>query len=160
MIYYEVDPLAVAAQKQLVKGMEEAGFAVEDVAVSDDPYNIWTNPDDKLNKTLNLRGVNWCSDWPSGLTMVPPLLRTGATYNTAQFSEPAIDDEMDSITELPLEEQADAWGALDEQIGTEYFPLIPTAFRNDLFMFGSSIGNPSGDGSIGAPYYKGLYVSE
>ncbi len=32
MIYYEVDPLAVAAQKQLVKGMEEAGFEVNDVA--------------------------------------------------------------------------------------------------------------------------------
>jgi peptide/nickel transport system substrate-binding protein len=160
MIYYEVDPLAVAAQKQLVKGMEEAGFEVNDIAVQDDPYNIWTNPADKLNKTLNLRGVNWCSDWPSGLTMVPPLLRTDATYNTAQFSEQSIDDEMDSITELPLEEQPDAWGSLDEKIGTEYFPLIPTAFRNDLFMFGSSVGNPAGDGSIGAPYYKGLYVSE
>ena len=131
MIYYEVDPLAVAAQKQLVKGMEEAGFAIKDIAVQDDPYNIWTDPDNKLNKTLNLRGVNWCSDWPSGLTMVPPLLRTGATYNTAFFSEESIDDEMDAITELPLEEQADAWGALDEKIGTEYFPLIPTAFRND-----------------------------
>jgi peptide/nickel transport system substrate-binding protein len=92
--------------------------------------------------------------------MVPPLLRTGATYNTAFFSEESVDQEMDSITELPLDEQADAWGALDEQIGTEYFPLIPTAFRNDLFMFGSSIGNGTGDGSIGAPYYKGLYVSE
>ncbi|MFL6004458.1 MAG: ABC transporter substrate-binding protein [Nocardioides sp.] len=160
MIYYEVDPLAVAAQKQLVKGMEEAGFEVNDIAVQDDPYNIWTNPDDKLNKTLNLRGVNWCSDWPSGLTMLPPLLRTGATYNTEQFSEKSIDSEMDDITAMPLEDQADAWGALDEKIGTEFFPIIPTAFRNDLFMFGSKVGNPGGDGSIGAPYYKGLYVSQ
>jgi peptide/nickel transport system substrate-binding protein len=160
MIYYEVDPLAVAGQKQIVKGLEESGFEVDDVAVSDDPYTIWTNPDDKLNKSLNLRGVNWCSDWPSGLTMIPPLLRTDATYNTEQFSEPSIDEEMDAIVEMPLEEQADAWGALDEKIGTEFFPIIPTAFRNDLFMFGESIGNPAGDGSIGAPYYKGLYVSE
>jgi len=160
MVYYEVDPLAVAAQKQLVKGMEEAGFEVNDIAVQDDPYNIWTNPDDKLNKTLNLRGVNWCSDWPSGLTMLPPLLRTGATYNTEQFSEKSIDDEMDAIVEKPLEEQADAWGALDEKIGTEFFPIIPTAFRNDLFVFGSKIGNGTGDGIIGAPYYKGMYVSQ
>jgi peptide/nickel transport system substrate-binding protein len=160
MIYYEVDPLVVAAQKQLVKGMEEAGFEINDIAVQDDPYNIWTNPDDKLNKTLNLRGVNWCSDWPSGLTMLPPLLRTGASYNTAHFSEPSIDEEMNAIVEKPLEEQADAWGALDEKIGTDYFPIIPTAFRNSLFMFGSKIGNPAGDGSIGSIYYKGLYVSE
>ncbi len=67
---------------------------------------------------------------------------------------------MDAIPEMPLEEQADAWGALDEKIGTEYFPIIPTAFRNDLFVFGSKIGNGTGDGAIGAPYYKGLYVSE
>jgi hypothetical protein len=27
-------------------------------------------------------------------------------------------------------------------------------------MFGSKVGNPGGDGAIGAPYYKGLYVSK
>ncbi len=53
---------------------------------------------------------------------------------------------MDAIATMPLEEQADAWGALDEKIGTEYFPIIPTAFRNDLFVFGREIGNPTGDG--------------
>ena len=55
---------------------------------------------------------------------------------------------------------ADAWGALDEKIMTEYFPIIPTAFRNDLFVFGTKIGNPTGDGSIGAPNYKDLYVMQ
>ena len=59
---------------------------------------------------------------------------------------------------MPLEEQADAWGALDEKIMTEYFPIIPTAFRNDLFVFGEKIGNPTGDGAIGAPNYKDLFV--
>ena len=159
MVYYEVDPLAVAGQKQYVKGMEEAGFKVKGIPVQVSPYDIWLDPDNKINKTLNLRGVNWCSDWPSGLTMVPPLTKTDAVYNTSLFSEPAIDEEMDAIVELPLEEQADAWGALDEKIGTEFFPIIPTAFRNDLYVFGSKIGNPVGDGSIGAPYYKGLFVT-
>ena len=76
------------------------------------------------------------------------------------FSEPAIDDEMDDIPTMPLEEQADAWGALDEKIVTEYFPIIPTAFRNDLFVFGAKIGNPTGDGCLGAPNYKDLYVTQ
>jgi peptide/nickel transport system substrate-binding protein len=160
MIYYEPDPLAVAGQKVLVKGMEEAGFTVKGIPVQDSPYNIWLNPDDKLNKTLNLRGVNWCSDWPSGLTMLPPLVRTGAAYNTAQFSEKSIDDKMAEIPTMPLDEQADAWGAVDEEIGTKYFPIIPTAFRNDLYVFGSKIGNPTGDGQIGAPDYKDLYVMQ
>jgi peptide/nickel transport system substrate-binding protein len=43
---------------------------------------------------------------------------------------------------------------------TEYFPIIPTAFRNELFAFGTKIGNPTGDGSIGAPNYKDLYVMQ
>ena len=160
MIFYEADPLAVAGQKVLTKGMEEAGFTVKATGVQDSPYNTWLNPDDKLNKTLNLRGVNWCSDWPSGLTMLPPLLKTGAAYNTPQFSEESVDAEMEEIPSLPLEEQADRWGELDERIGTEYFPIIPTAFRNDLFVFGTKIGNPTGDGALGAPNYKDLFVAQ
>ena len=160
MIYYEADPLAVAGQKVFTKGMEEAGFTVKAVPVQDSPYNIWLNPDDKLNKTLNLRGVNWCSDWPSGLTMLPPLIKTGAAYNTPQFSEQSVDDEIAAIPSKPLEDQADAWGALDEKVSTEFFPIIPTAFRNDLFAFGSKIGNPAGDGQMGAPNYKDLYVAQ
>lgn len=158
MVYYEVDPLAVAGQKQLTKGLEEAGFTVKAIPVQESPYNIWLDPDNKINKTLNLRGVNWCSDWPAGSTMLPPLLKTDAAYNTAQFSEASVDDEMDRIATIPLEEQADAWGALDEKIMTEFFPIIPTAFRNDLFVFGEKVGNPTGDGALGAPNYKDLFV--
>jgi peptide/nickel transport system substrate-binding protein len=160
MVYYEVDPLAKAAQDQITKGFEASGFSVKAIPVQDSPYNIWLDPDNKVNKTLNLRGVNWCSDWPAGSTMLPPLLKTDAVYNTAFFSEAEVDEEMDSIATLPMEEQADAWGALDEKIMTEYFPIIPTAFRNDLFVFGTKIGNPSGDGALGAPNYKDLYVMQ
>ncbi|WP_210443363.1 ABC transporter substrate-binding protein [Nocardioides sp. SYSU D00065] len=160
MVYYEVDPLAVDVQDQVTKGFEAAGFSVKAIPVQESPYNVFFDPDSKVNKQLNLRLVNWCSDWPSGSTMIPALLKTGAVYNTAGFSEPEIDEEMDAISTLPLEEQPDAWGALDEKIMTEYFPIIPTAFRNDLFVFGSKIGNPTGDGSIGAPNYKDLYVMQ
>lgn len=160
MVYYEVDPQAKAGQDQTTKGFEEGGFSVKAIPVQESPYNIWLDPDNKVNKSLNLRGVNWCSDWPSGLTMVPALTKTDAVYNTSQFSEPAMDDKMDAIIDLPLEEQADAWGALDEEISTEFFPIIPTAFRNDLYTYGTKIGNFTGDGQMGAPNYKDLYVTE
>jgi peptide/nickel transport system substrate-binding protein len=158
MVYYEPDPLAKDAQDQITKGLNAAGFHVTAIPVQVSPYDIWLDPDNKVNKTLNLRGVNWCSDWPSGLTMLPPLVRTGASYNTEMFSEKSVDDQIDTITTLPLDEQADAWGALDEKLSKEYFPIIPTAFRNDLFTFGSKIGNPTGDGQMSAPNYKDLYV--
>ena len=160
MLYYEVDPLNVAAQKQITKGFEAGGFSVKAIPVQDDPYNVITDPDNKVNKQLNLRPVSWCSDWPSGSTMIPALARTGAVYNAAHFSEQEVDDEIDRIPTLPLDEQPDAWGALDEKIMTEYFPIIPTAFMNDLYVFGSKIGNPTGEGAIGAPNYKDLYIMQ
>ena len=160
MIFYEADATATRTQEVLAKGLEDAGFVVNATGVQDSPYNTWLNADDELNQSLNLRGINWCSDWPSGLTMVPPMVRTGAAYNTGFFSEADVDERIEEIPELPLEEQAEAWGDLDEYVSTEYFPIIPTAFRNDLFAFGSKIGNPTGDGALGAPNYKDLFVAE
>jgi peptide/nickel transport system substrate-binding protein len=160
MVYYEVDPLAKDTQDVVTKGFEEAGFKVKAIPVQESPYNVWLDPDNKTNKQLNLRGVNWCSDWPNGSTMIPPLLGSNATYNTALFSEQEVDDEIKRIATLPLEEQAAAWGDLDEQIMTEWFPIIPTAYRSDLLAFGEKVGNPSGDGSIGAPNYKDLYITQ
>ena len=162
MAYATGSPTTEAAQEQIEKGLTDSGFTVKSypVPIETSLYVIWTDPDNKINKKLNLRGVNWCSDWPSGSTMLPALLRTGATYNTAFFSEEAIDARMDEINTLPLEDQPAAWGELDEQIATEYYPLIPTAFRNDLFAFGEQIGNPSGDGSLGAPNYKDLFITQ
>ncbi|MDZ5622210.1 ABC transporter substrate-binding protein [Nocardioides bizhenqiangii] len=161
MAYNTGSPTTEAAQQQLKRGLEESGFTVTEypVPIETSLYTIWTDPENKTNKKLNLRGVNWCSDWPSGLTMLPSLLRTGATYNTAFFSEEEMDAEFERIPTLPVEDQPAAWGELDERIATEYYPIIPTAFRNDLFAFGAKIGNPTGDGALGAPNYKELFVA-
>jgi len=162
MAYATGSPTTEAAQKQIEKGLTDSGFKVTSypVPIETSLYVIWTDPDNKINKKLNLRGVNWCSDWPSGSTFIPALLRTGATYNTAFFSEESVDSRMKEIATIDQDEQAEAWGDLDETISTEYYPIIPTAFRNDLFAFGSKIGNPTGDGALGAPNYKDLYVMQ
>lgn len=159
MIYHRGDPIAEQVQDEVTRGFEESGFAVRAIGVDESPYRVWLDPEHPTNKRLNLRGMHWCADWPSGSTMIPPMLGTGAAYNTASFSEPAVDREIERIARLPLEDQADAWGALDETIMTDYFPIIPTAYRTDLFAFGARIGNPSGDRATGAPNYRDLYVS-
>jgi peptide/nickel transport system substrate-binding protein len=158
MAYDERDPLAVAAQAQLTTGLEEGGFDVTAVPVQQSIYSVWLDPHDEVNKTLNLRGVTWCPMWPSGSALLPPLLRSGAPFNTAHFSEPSVDAAMDDIARLPLDQQAAAWGELDERILTEHFPLVPTAYTNRLFAFGDRVGNPTGEASWGAPNYKDLYV--
>lgn len=159
-IYYEPDPLAIDAAKQARRGYETAGFKVTMIPVDVSPYDIWTDPDNKINKRLTLRSIGWCSDWPSGLTMIPPLVESSAVYNLSRFDEPEVDDEIERIGTLPLEEQADAWGVLDERLGTEFLPLIPTSYINNLYAFGSAIGNPAGDSSLGAPDFKDLYVEQ
>ncbi len=158
MVYYELDQRAVAAQDQITKGFEAGGFSVKAIPVQESPYSIWLDPDNDVNRTLNLRAVGWCPAWPAGAAILPTLLKSGAPYNTALFDEPTVDDAMSDIATLPPSEQDAAWGDLDETIMSDYFPIIPTAYVNHLFVFGTGVGNPSGVGSMASPNYKDLYV--
>ena len=158
MAYDELDPLAVATQTQVTAGLEEGGFDVTAIPVQQSIYSVWLDPDNDVNQALNLRGVTWCPMWPAGSALLPPLLRSGAPFDTARFAEPSVDEAMDDIAELPVEDQAAAWGELDERVLSDYFPIIPTGYANRLFAFGDRVGNPTGEGSWGAPNYKDLYV--
>lgn len=157
-IYDDSQPELKDANDQRVKGYEAAGFSVEAIPYQEDMYDLFDDADSPINKKLNLRASNWCSDWPSGSTMIPPLYKSDQPYNTSYFSEAAIDARMDEIPTLPIEEQAPAWGALDEQILTEYLPMIPTAYRNDLFGAGTRIGGFSGNAAMSAINFKDLFV--
>ncbi|MBS2937684.1 hypothetical protein KDN32_08010 [Nocardioides sp. J2M5] len=158
MIYFELDPQVRAAQDQVTTGLEAGGFSVKAIPVQESPYDTWLNPDDELDRRLNVRAANVCPGWPGGSALLPTLLRTGATFNTARFSEPSVDDEMDRIATLPIDEQADAWADLEREVMERWFPVVPVADINRLFAFGTGVGNPSGDSSMGTPNYKDLYV--
>ncbi|GAA1919217.1 ABC transporter substrate-binding protein [Nocardioides hwasunensis] len=158
MAYNSIDARASAMQEQVTTGLEAGGFSVRSIPVQGSTYSVWTDPDNKVNQLLNLRGVGWCPAWPAGSALLPPLLKSGAPFNTAHFDEPAVDAAMDAIAELPIDEQADAWGDLDEMILERYFPIIPVAYMNHLFVFGDQVGNPSGDAAASAPNYKDLFV--
>ncbi|RYB95643.1 hypothetical protein EUA93_15640 [Nocardioides oleivorans] len=158
MAYNQTDPRASAMQEQVVKGLEAGGFEVRSIPVQQSIYSVWLDPDNEVNQALNLRGVLWCPPWPAGSALLPPLLAKDAPFNTAHFDEPSVDAEMDAIARLPIEQQAAAWGALDERILDDYFPIIPVGYLNQLFTFGDRVGNPGGDGASGAPNYKDLFV--
>lgn len=158
MVYNELDPLARAEQDQVTTGFEASGFTVRAIPVQGSTYNTWLDPDDPVNQALNLRAVGWCPPWPTGSAILPPLLAQDAPFNLSHFAEAAAGAAMDDIATLPTGDQAAAWGDLDEAIMTTWFPIIPTAYANQLFVFGTEVGNPSGDGSMGAPNYKDLFV--
>ena len=78
-------------------GYEESGFKVEKYPYSGGSlYDVWTDPDNKLYKKINLLGTAWCQDWPSAATFLPPIVGDRCSaYNTGKFSMPEVDDEME-----------------------------------------------------------------
>lgn len=158
MAYDETDRLVSAAQAQLTKGLEAGGFEVRSIPVQENIYSVWLDPTNPVNRRLNLRGVTWCPAWPGGSALLPPILGAGEPFNTAHFDDPDTEAAMDAIAELPVGRQAAAWGRLDQQIMTDHFPLVPTGYVNELLVFGERIGNPSGEGAMGAPNYRDLFV--
>ena len=142
--------------------LHEAGFKVKKYPYSGGSlYDIWTNPDKCSYKKINLLGTAWCQDWPSAATFMPVIVGTGSAYNTGNFSVPEVDDEIERIKNLPIEEQPDAWGALEQSVMTDYQPVINTGYYQNIFGFGSSIGGFANDTSVGgAPDYRSIYVKQ
>lgn len=159
-VYDASTPEGEAGAEQRERGYEEAGFSVEKYPyTAGSLYDVWTDPDNKLYKKINLLGTAWCQDWPSASTFLPPIVETGAAYNTGAFSEAAVDDEMERIRSLPVDEQAEAWGALEQTVMTDYQPVIQTGYYQNIFGFGSDIGGFANDTSVGgAPDYRSIYI--
>ncbi|MCD4534976.1 ABC transporter substrate-binding protein [Nocardioides sp. cx-169] len=159
-VYDASTPEGEAGANQRKRGYEESGFKVEMYPYTGGSlYDVWTNPDSKLYKQINLLGTAWCQDWPSAATFLPPILETGAAYNTGGFSEKAVDDRMEEIRRLPVDEQADAWGELENEVMTEYMPVINSGFYQNIFGIGSTVGGFANDTSVGgAPDYRSIYI--
>ena len=109
---------------------------------------------------VNLRQGGWCPDWPSGSSWFPQVFSSSSDLggNPALFGVKAVDDQIEAISRLPLEKQAAAWGALDKQIMTEYYPLVVTYYPGRVMLRGSRVGGVSYDSVHAGPYLKNLYV--
>ncbi|MEQ6901221.1 ABC transporter substrate-binding protein [Nocardioides sp. YIM 152588] len=159
-VYDGSTPEGEASAEQRQRGYEEGGFSVKKYPyTAGSLYDVWTDPDNKLYKQINLLGTAWCQDWPSASTFLPPIVETGSAYNTGNFSEESVDSEIDRIRTLPVDEQADAWGELEVTLMTDYQPVIQSGYYQNIFGFGSSIGGFNNDTSVGgAPDYRSIYV--
>lgn len=159
-VYDSTTEQGEAAAEQRKLGYEEGGFSVKMYPYGGGSlYDVWTNPDQKLYKKINLLGTAWCQDWPSPATFLPPILETDAAYNTGNFSAPEFDDEAKRIRSLPVEEQAAAWGQLEQTIMSDFQPVINTGYYQNIFGFGTSVGGFANDTSVGgAPDYKTIFI--
>jgi len=158
------DPISVKGKDAIVKGLTEAGFKATPVPTTTANYVVAR---DNVNEDINVRSAGWCSDWPSGSTWLPTLF--GSTdiaksnsfgTNYTAFSNKSVDNQMDAIQRMPLDQQADAWNALDKQIATKYFPLFTTYYTGIAQAHGSQIQGDFDDTTIGMPTWKNIWVSQ
>ncbi|MFT3871609.1 MAG: ABC transporter substrate-binding protein [Nocardioides sp.] len=159
-VYDASTPEGKAAAEQVKLAYEKSGFkATAYPYTGGSLYDVWTDPDNPLHKKINIQGVAWCQDWPSAATFLPVLFGKGSAYNTGGFDEPSVDKRMDEIKTLPLDEQADAWGDLEQEVMTDYQPVINRGYYQVIFGFGSNIGGFANDTSVGgAPNYRNIFV--
>jgi len=162
-VYDGTTPQGEAAAEQRQLGYEESGFKVKKYPyTAGSLYDVWTDPENALYKKINLLGTAWCQDWPSASTFLPVIVGGDpepGPYNTGKFKVDEIDAEIARIKTLPVEDQAAAWGELENKVMTEYQPVINTGYYQNIFGFGTSIGGFANDTSVGgAPDYRTIPV--
>ena len=143
-------------------GYEEAGFKAKPFPYAGGSlYDVWTDPDNKINKKLNLRGTAWCQDWPSAATFLPPLFQTGEVYNTGEFSEKAIDDEMAADPDAADRGAGRTPGVSSSKtLNQEYFPTSTPGTTTTCQVYGGAIGNYTYDTVQGYPNLRDVYVTQ
>ncbi len=158
------DPVNVKVKDAIVRGLTEAGFKATPVPTTTANY---VAARDNTTEDINVRSAGWCSDWPSGSTWLPTVL--GSTdpdktksfgTNYSAFGNKAADNQMDAIQRMPLDQQADAWNALDKQIATKYFPLFTTYYTGIAQAHGSAIEGDFDDNTVGMPTWKNIWINQ
>jgi peptide/nickel transport system substrate-binding protein len=158
------DPDAVNAKDAIVKGLEDAGFKATPIPTTlEQATTDRENPD----KDINIRSAGWCADWPSGGSWFPPLLKTEdidargqISQNYALFSEPDVDKRIDDTLALPIDEQAQAWGELDNYIAETYLPVIPISYDGVIAAHGSNVNGHYDDLVLGMPTFRNVWLSQ
>jgi peptide/nickel transport system substrate-binding protein len=146
-----------ARKEQLVKSLHAAGFATH--AIHTTSSNFGTIQNDP-HAPINVRFGGWCSDWTSGSAWFPPLIASDGDANFAYFSDPSVDSAIDRIARLPLDQQPAAWGRLDKEVMTRYYPAVVTAYSNAQLVHGPGIGGMNIDPLLGMPTWKDIYVRQ
>lgn len=162
-IYRNDDPIAKQVKDVEVAALTKAGFTPNPIGETTEQY---LNDRADANGPENVRSAGWCSDWPSGGSWFPPLLRTtdikkvGLENNFAAFSEPAVDKQISQIDLMPADQQPAAWGKLDQEISSKYYPLITTYYTGIAQAHGSQIMGDNDDSVFGMPTWKDIYVQQ
>jgi peptide/nickel transport system substrate-binding protein len=130
---------AVAVQD----GLQKAGFTITIEPVDAARYDtVIGRPD----VDCDLYRFTWGTDLlASGSTVIPQLLdgrsiTSSGNRDLSYFSDPGLNAKMDRISAEPPSESAIDWGSLDQEIMTEFAPMIPMFGNRNYTLVGSRVG--------------------
>ncbi|MFE9253861.1 ABC transporter substrate-binding protein [Streptomyces sp. NPDC006879] len=128
--------------------LEKAGFDVERFPI---PGRNYYDVIGKTDNTYDMYASAWGADWPSGLTVIPPVfdgrgVADGAS-NYSLVNDRKVNRRIDRIQAMTNPERAAAaWMKLSDHIAKHVVPAVPTVYYKQMQMHGSRIG--------GATYHK------
>ncbi|MGH3446210.1 MAG: ABC transporter substrate-binding protein [Nocardioidaceae bacterium] len=159
--YSKDEPESVAVKDVKVRAFKEAGFNPQPVATtSDNSTSMLLDP----NSDINLRAVEWCPDWPSNGSFIPPVFestdikKNGLGSNFAAFHSEAADARMQEIRRMPLAKQGSAWNKLEQTIMKKHFPVIPKGYAGHALMVGSKVHGVDVNPGWGEPTWNRMWV--
>jgi peptide/nickel transport system substrate-binding protein len=74
------------------------------------------------------------------------------------LADPALDAEINQIAELPAEEAAARWSALDRKIMEQYLPALPRFYDKTAVVVGTNVGGATVDVTMGLPHFLDMYL--
>ncbi len=127
---------------------DAAGFDTQLNGIPADQY-YGTLQSTKNASKWDAAWAGWGADWPSGSTVIPPLLdsrvnlsagSTGQDYGS--FDNATFNAGIDKAYAVTDDAQREkAWGALDNEAVTKYFAVIPLINDKFVFAHGSNVSN-------------------
>lgn len=140
--------------------LQQAGFRITLKPI--DSASYYSQIGEK-NNPYDLYFAGWGSDWPSGLTIIPPVFdgrniaaQGNSTY--PYFNSDAVNTRIDELQRQPANKAASGWADLDKQIMTDYAPVVPVWYDRAYQLHGSKLGNVKVGQSSGWPIYYNIFV--
>lgn len=126
----------------IAAALKRAGFDVQRKELPSDTYYDLIG---KVDNPYDIYASAWGADWPSALTVIPPVFdgRTIADQapNYGHVNDDHVNKEIDRISAMtdPAAAQK-AWFDLNTYLVTKVIPGVPTVYYKQLQLFGSKVG--------------------
>jgi peptide/nickel transport system substrate-binding protein len=118
----------------------------------------------RKDNPCDLYRTGWGSDWPSGSTIIPPLLDGRSIQPTGNqdysyYNSDVTNAQIDKISaETDATQAAKDWAELDKQIMQNDAPLIPILNDRNYTLIGSKVGGAFLSAAFGATSLNTVFV--